>query len=94
MEIEGKDTDGKYQIILGSSLDARINAIVEESGLGRGEVFLQAFAVYFLAYETAKSGGKVLLQTPVGKTYQTTEPINIGTKTYQTTELINIGTKT
>ena len=66
--------------MLSPSLDAKISAIVEESGLDKGEVLLQAFALYYLAYETVRSGGNILLQMPVDGTYQLTEVTNIGNR--------------
>lgn len=72
--------NGKHLVLLSPSLDTRINAIVEESGLDRGEVLRQAFALYYLAYETARSGGNILLQMPVDGTYQLIEVTNIGNK--------------
>ena len=52
-----------------SSLNAMVNNLVEESGLNTAEVFRQALGLYKVAYDTTKSGGKVLLQD--GKTYET-----------------------
>ena len=68
--------DKEYIVTIASSLDRVLNDLSEDSGLNKGEIIHQALVIYQHAYETFKSGGKVLLQD--GKTYENREVKGLG----------------